>query len=125
MLTLRAENDGMQSHALQHMMSCTRVCELNTMNIIDCVIHNKPDELKALLANGANPNETEDSAKITPLHHAAQRGYLDCAELLLTAGADPQAKNAAGETPIDIAILHHHKALWTLLLNYVKSSASN
>lgn len=39
----------------------------------------------------------------TPLHAAAMAGNADSASLLLIRGADPLRKNAAGETPLDLA----------------------
>lgn len=39
----------------------------------------------------------------TPLHTSAACGTPDAARLLLARGADPLDKNAAGETPLDLA----------------------
>lgn len=39
----------------------------------------------------------------TPLHASAASGTPDAARLLLARGADPLKKNAAGETPLDLA----------------------
>ena len=40
----------------------------------------------------------------TPLHRAADEGYKETVELLIAKGADVNAKNKDGETPLDTAI---------------------
>ena len=39
----------------------------------------------------------------TPLHLPADRGHTEVVELLITAGADVNAKDDEGETPLDQA----------------------
>lgn len=36
----------------------------------------------------------------TPLHHSAKTGHLQCVRLLLTYGADPNARDGDGYTPV-------------------------
>ncbi|RKU15726.1 hypothetical protein C6503_13490 [Candidatus Poribacteria bacterium] len=56
-----------------------------------------------LLANGANPNVTDDKGQ-TPLHFIAQKGVgKNQAELLIEHGADLNARDNAGQTPLDYA----------------------
>lgn len=50
-----------------------------------------------LIARGLDVNEA-DGYGVTPLHEAALRGRVELAEVLLDAGADPNAKLAAGVT---------------------------
>ncbi|HKB03266.1 MAG TPA: ankyrin repeat domain-containing protein [Gemmataceae bacterium] len=72
--------------------------------------------LKVLLANGANPNlatkpgvETDSFMRDcrtkgeTPLHRAAAFGDAEAIQLLLTAGAVIDARDAHGETPLSWA----------------------
>ena len=40
----------------------------------------------------------------TPLHLAAEEGYLDMAEVLLDHGADVNAANADGDTPLHLSL---------------------
>lgn len=39
----------------------------------------------------------------TPLHLAASEGLLDCAKILVQAGADVLAQDCMGHTPLDLA----------------------
>lgn len=56
-----------------------------------------------LLANGADPNVTDDKGQ-TPLHFIAQKGVgKNQAELLIEHGADLNARDNAGQTPLDYA----------------------
>ncbi len=66
--------------------------------------------VKVLLAKGANVNKTNDQriGAQTPLHSVAsrctnQKKRIQCAKLLIAAGADLQAKDLGGNTPFDIA----------------------
>ncbi len=65
--------------------------------------------VRELLDRGADPNVCAPKSKITPLHRAAEsfgEGGEESAEIaliLLAAGADPEAKNAAGKTPVELA----------------------
>lgn len=83
-----------------------------------CKKYGSPSMVKLLIKNGANVNEPEDNAsKNTPLHLAAMNhadfGFLgsnagneaneEIATILLEAGADPELKNANGETVMELA----------------------
>jgi hypothetical protein len=61
-----------------------------------------PSMLALLARSGAAPLESfpEGSA----LHAAALSGNLDAIAFLLELGADPEARDAHGETPMDLAI---------------------
>ena len=45
----------------------------------------------------------KNSGGWTPLHNAAIRGHKEIAELLITKGADVNAKGKVGITPLDLA----------------------
>ena len=59
--------------------------------------------IACLLANGADPNVTDDKGQ-TPLHFIAQKGVgKNQAKLLIEHGADPNARDDTGQTPLDYA----------------------
>ena len=46
---------------------------------------------------------TKDNRGKTSLHRAAEKGHKEIAELLIAAGADLNAKDDDGTTPLDMA----------------------
>jgi len=57
-----------------------------------------------LLVYEADPHATGDRDKSTPLHLCAYHGFTKCAEALLKAGADLEAKTEDGYTPLRVAV---------------------
>ncbi len=51
----------------------------------------------------------------TPLHEAAKQGHLEIAKLLLAASANPAAKDARNQTPLDLAKSNNRPAIVALL----------
>jgi ankyrin repeat protein/uncharacterized membrane protein YgcG len=64
-------------------------------------------------------NSSEDLVAVydTPLHHAAHQGQAECIKVLLAAGADVDAKDAAGATALHKACFNEHVACVRLLLD--------
>jgi excisionase family DNA binding protein len=62
-----------------------------------------PDEVRALLAAGADPN-VRDGEGWTALMLVTVKGHLDVARELLAAGADPHAQNHKGWTALRFAV---------------------
>lgn len=78
----------------------------------------KPGLLRLLLDSdklGAAVNRPEAQQGFTPLMLAARRGSKDCVELLLAAGADPSAVNAAGRSALDVATVNKRVAVAEVL----------
>ena len=55
-----------------------------------------------LISNAANPNPPTQGDS-PPLHIAAERGSLEMVEMLIRLGADPEAFDLEGRTPIQVA----------------------
>lgn len=60
--------------------------------------------IEAMLKQGADPNETFDigSINMPAIHYACQKGDPDLVRLLIKYGGNPNLKDAAGDTPLDI-----------------------
>lgn len=59
--------------------------------------------VRLLIEHGANLNEKFGPSQRTALHDAALFGRLECMNALLTAGADVNALNKFGRTPLNLA----------------------
>ena len=58
----------------------------------------------ALLAYGAEVNQEIQGSSDTPLHLAARANFQEMAILLLAHGGNCNARNAAGEKPVDLGL---------------------
>lgn len=66
------------------------------------------DDKAEVFWGGGFQTSTTDLGQ-TPLHLAASEGFLDCAEILVKAGADVLAKDNLGQTPLDLACIWCHR----------------
>ena len=80
--------------------------------------HNDLVAIRTIFANQGAWREPHKPGtnNATPLHWAAGCGHADAVTLLLQNGADVNAKNIFGRTPLDNAALHGHIAVVRLLL---------
>ena len=77
------------------------------------------DGIACLLANGADPNVTDDKGR-TPLHIIAQKGIgKNQVQLLIEHGGDISRRDADGKTPIDYAQESRRKVVSNFLTAYV------
>ena len=60
-----------------------------------------PELLKFLISNRADVNISDVWGRIQ-LHHAVEEGHLENVEIFLRSGADINAKDENGETPLDL-----------------------
>ena len=69
----------------------------------DATLRGKTMAVKALLKSGAEVDVRYPGTEMTPLHWAAASGYPDVVEVLLNAGANVNARDFAGRTPLHCA----------------------
>jgi ankyrin repeat protein len=70
-----------------------------------------------LLEAGADPAAVAANAmRVQPLHSAAASRNVDAAQLLLAAGADPNAEQQDGFLPLDAAVQNGDEPMQELLL---------
>ena len=138
---------GLAAAAIMIVANCTADSGGGTNDIYasaplhKAVLDEQPVTVKRLLAAGADPNArisapgwtlsygygaghgTRVRANMngmTPLHFAAigEARHIPIAKRLLEAGADPNAKSYAGDTPMDIVKRSGSSALENLLRSY-------
>jgi len=57
-----------------------------------------------LLENNADVNVASSTTGVRPIHDAALHDYVDIADLLLTAGADPKLPTFSGKYPMGTSL---------------------
>ena len=63
--------------------------------------------MQNLIRHGADVN-AKNNTGMTPLMMAAEKGYIELLEVLLTAKADINSKNKAGKSALDLAEKNKH-----------------
>jgi len=66
-------------------------------------IAGRADLVELLLDAGANPCLHATTENLTPLHDAVSNGHIEVIRLLVSRGADINAKNLLGHTPLSLA----------------------
>ncbi|MBQ4493751.1 MAG: ankyrin repeat domain-containing protein [Elusimicrobiaceae bacterium] len=66
-------------------------------------------DVKFLVINGSNINIFEIGTRKTPLHYAAQQRYGAIASYLISKGADMEAEDLSGETPLFLSLRNFFK----------------
>ena len=84
-------------------------------SILGAVSYGNIEAVKQHLAAGADVDATVEEDRTTPLHGAALNGHKEVAELLIAKGANVNAKDGFGRTPLDWAIINKYTELADLL----------
>ena len=82
------------------------------------VLQDDVDMVRLLLDNGADFDVEDGLTSMTPLLTAARRGQRDIMDLLIRFGADINATNLAGDTPLHLAVLAGSVPAVEVLLKY-------
>lgn len=80
------------------------------------IVDNKANAAVAMLDNQANPDMAMGEAKYNAMMLAVKKGNLQMVQTLLQYKANPNAKNAAGLTPLMIAAFDNQDMMVSLLL---------
>ena len=81
--------------------------------LINAVQENRLEHINLLITAGADVN-ARDGRNFTSLHRAAERGYIEAVEILLTNGADPSIV-AENNTPLSLAVMRGEKKIADIL----------
>jgi hemoglobin len=74
------------------------------------------DIVRVLVAHGSDVNACQNAKRCTPLHMAARRGNVEIAEALLDLGANIEARDSHGDTPLKRALNCRKPQIAELLL---------
>jgi ankyrin repeat protein len=85
--------------------------------LLDAVFLHDLDDVRNLLARGANPDARDDE-RCTPLMMATVEDDTAIVRCLLEAGADPNLTDEDGWTALDVAVYRSRLDLVWLLLQY-------
>ncbi|EKX31200.1 hypothetical protein GUITHDRAFT_101089 [Guillardia theta CCMP2712] len=80
-----------------------------------------PFHVPALIERGGNISQVTRHGR-TPLHYAADQGHLECARVLLNAGADTNLRDIDDRTPLQLAKNAGHVAVMELLGSVTNNS---
>jgi len=85
-------------------------------NFLESIIKNDMDTVKLFLNAGMNPN-VEGDDNMTALHYAADKGFKQIVDLLISNKANVNAKNKFGQTPILLATMKCDKEIIKTLIS--------
>jgi truncated hemoglobin YjbI len=81
----------------------------------ECAWRMGPEVVRALVRAGADVNARNGVTRATALHMAARRGFVEIAQTLLDCGAETDARDRKGDTPLERAVNCRKAAIVQLL----------
>jgi ankyrin repeat protein len=78
----------------------------------------QPESARFLIERGARPETARNPMRVSPLHSAVSARHLEVAAVLLAHGADPDARQQEGWTPLQGAAHNGDAAMVRLLLDH-------
>ena len=99
-----------------HAYSYPRQLIVLSKRLMKTIRKGKYQLIELLISDGANINYRDDRWRDTPLHICATYNRPKCAKILLYRGAEINATNIFGSTPMDNAIKCQRSAMITTLL---------
>ena len=82
----------------------------------ECAVEGAGRVVRALVEAGGHANAHDGVKQCTPLHMAARRGNIEVSEALLDCGANIEARDSLGDTPLRRAVNCDKTGLAALLL---------
>ena len=76
--------------------------------IFSAVVEGDMNQISAVLAIRRNDVNMRDDQGMSPLHYAADRGLIEVCQLLIDNGAEIDALDLEGQSPLDFAIVCEH-----------------
>lgn len=77
---------------------------------------NDVGKIRQLLDDGVSPNQTDEDGGMTGMHVAAASGNLQILAILYKAGANINARDGVGQSPLDVTAEHDQLEAAKLLL---------
>ena len=83
----------------------------------ECSLAKGADAVRLLVEHGANVNLRNGVKRCSALHMAARRGNVLIAEALLECGAEIEARDSLGDTPLRRSVNCNHMEVAALLMS--------
>ena len=92
-----------------------------TEKIFEAIVSNDIDTVRSLLESVSVPVDPNcctgvEHENMSPLHYAADRGYVNIAQLLVNKGANINAVDASGNTALMLAVICEHEVRFVIVI---------